>query len=173
MLLATHFQWYLFPEAKPAEAGVEQVFHRRFAAPAVQALSRIKLSSVEKRRRAATRTLREIQSSPELAERLDCGDFSTAFVRAGNTHHSGLSARPTAPLKPAHSKRWRDIRAIHDAREAFWTAPALPPARRDGGWHFANNNHGRQGLSFPALRSRLISVETFAQARSTCFRVTP
>jgi hypothetical protein len=69
----------------------------------------MKRPSVEKRRRAVARTLREIQSSPELAERLDCGDFSTAFVRTGNIHHSGLSARPTAPLKPAHSKRWREI----------------------------------------------------------------
>ena len=51
-------------------------------------------------------TLREIQSSLELAERLDRGDFSTAFVRTGNIHHSGVSARPTAPLKPAHSKRF-------------------------------------------------------------------
>jgi hypothetical protein len=69
----------------------------------------MKRPSVEKRRRAVARTLREIQSSPELAERLDCGDFSTAFVRTGNIHHSGLSARPTAPLKLAHSKRWREI----------------------------------------------------------------
>jgi hypothetical protein len=28
------------------------------------------------------------------------------FVRMGNIHHSSLSARPTAPLKPAHSKRF-------------------------------------------------------------------
>jgi hypothetical protein len=55
---------------------------------------------------AHSRTLCEIQSSPELAERLDCGDFSTAFVRTGNIHHSGLSACPTAPLKPPHSKRF-------------------------------------------------------------------
>jgi hypothetical protein len=119
----------LFSNAKLAEDGVEQIFRRGFAAPAIQELSQIKRSSVEKRRRAAARTLREIQSSPELAERLDCGDFSTAFVRTGNIHHSGLSARPTAPLKPAHSKRWREIPASHDAREAFWTAPAL--------WRFA------------------------------------
>jgi len=51
-------------------------------------------------------TLREIQFSLELAERLDGGDFSTAFVRTGSIHYSGLSARPTAPLKPAHSKRF-------------------------------------------------------------------
>ena len=43
---------------------------------------------------------------PELAERLDCGGFSTALVRTGDIHHSGFSARPTAPLKPAHSKRF-------------------------------------------------------------------
>ena len=65
---------------------------------------------------AHSMTLREIQSSPKLAERLDFrlrnasarrgGDFSTAFGRMGNIHHSGLSARPTAPLKPAHSKRF-------------------------------------------------------------------
>jgi len=42
-----------FSDAKLTEDGVEQVFRRRFAAPAVQALSRIKRSSVEKRRRAA------------------------------------------------------------------------------------------------------------------------
>jgi hypothetical protein len=55
---------------------------------------------------AHSTTLREIQSSLELAERLDCGDFSTAFDRTGNIHYSGLSARTTAPLKPAHSKRF-------------------------------------------------------------------
>jgi len=42
-----------FPDAKLVEDGVEQVFRRRFAAPAAQELSRIKRSSVEKRRRAA------------------------------------------------------------------------------------------------------------------------
>jgi len=47
-------------------------------------------------------TLREIQWSPEFAERLDGDDFSTAF------------ARPTAPLTPTHSKRF-----------ASWTAAAL------------------------------------------------
>jgi hypothetical protein len=29
------------------------------------------------------------------------------FVRTRNIHHSSLSARPTAPLKPAHSKTLR------------------------------------------------------------------
>jgi hypothetical protein len=70
-----------------------------------------KIQSASRRRAAKAEglahstTLREIQLSPELAERLDCGDFSTAFVRTGKIHHSGLSARPTAPLKPAQSKR--------------------------------------------------------------------
>jgi hypothetical protein len=43
----------LFPNAKLPEDGIEKVFRRGFAAPSVQALSRIKRSSVEKRRRAA------------------------------------------------------------------------------------------------------------------------
>src|ERR1019366_4361214 len=34
-------------------------------------------------------------------------------------------------------------------------------------------NHGRQGLSFPSRRSRLIPARTFAWAHSTSFGVTP
>ena len=37
----------------------------------------------------------------------------------------------------------------------------------------SGKNHGRQGLSFPAWRSRLTSAKTFAWARSTSFGVTP
>jgi hypothetical protein len=63
-------------------------------------------------------TFREIQSSPELAENI-CGDFSTAFSRTGNIHHSGLSARPTAPLKPAHSKRFARLASRRHMRRSF------------------------------------------------------
>jgi hypothetical protein len=55
---------------------------------------------------AQSRTLREIQSSPELAERLDCGDFSTAFCPHGEHPPFRPLCPPTAPLKPAHSKRF-------------------------------------------------------------------
>src|SRR5208283_3994130 len=37
----------------------------------------------------------------------------------------------------------------------------------------SGKNHGRQGLSFPAWRSRLTSAKTFAWARSTSLGVTP
>jgi hypothetical protein len=75
---------------------------------------------------AQSRTLREIQSSPELAERLDCGDFSTAFVRTWNFHRSGLSARPTAPLKPAHSKRFAQF-ASHKQTPRVMDCANPPP----------------------------------------------
>jgi len=41
-IVGTGIFFALFPNAKPAENGVEQVFRRHFAVPAVQALSRIK-----------------------------------------------------------------------------------------------------------------------------------
>jgi hypothetical protein len=85
----------------------------------------LKSGSPQRRRTGDFTTLREIQSSPELAERLDCGDFSTAFIRAGNIRYSSLSARPTAPLKPAHSKRFARFGHRRENAPASWTVAAL------------------------------------------------
>jgi len=40
-----------------------------------------------------------------------------------------------------HVSRFQDAgrnTMIIEIREASWTAPALPPSRRDGGWRFAS-----------------------------------
>jgi hypothetical protein len=56
---------------------------------------------------ATLRISRSVWTSAFATLRRDAAVTSAPlFVRMGNIHHSNLSARPTAPLKPAHSKRF-------------------------------------------------------------------
>ena len=49
------------------------------------------------------------------------------FVRTRIIHISSLSARPTAPLKPAHSKRFEHFGSHHTTRQLLGGSPPLFP----------------------------------------------
>ena len=73
------------------------------------------------------------------------------FVRTRNIHHSSLSARPTAPLKPAHSKRFAHFGSHHTTRQHL----RRPSAVSTGTQSHAESRKNSPRFSAPSASLRL------------------
>ena len=61
--------------------------------------------------RTAPQTLRDYQTPPDLAKRLECGVFTAAFAHAMHQRARKSFAHAKAVLKPPYSRRWCDCQA--------------------------------------------------------------